>query len=51
MAGFMKKMFRGMETPAEEKKEAGKALNEILKHRTLRQESTTGKIYFKGTRK
>ena len=36
---------------AEEKKEAGKALNEILKHRILRKESTTGKIYFKGTRK
>ena len=36
---------------AEEKKQAGKALNEILKHRTLRRESTTGKIYFKGTRK
>ena len=36
---------------AQEKKEAGKALNEILKHRILRQESTTGKIYFKGTRK
>ena len=34
----------------EERKEAGKALNEILKHRTLRQESTTGRIYFKGTR-
>ena len=34
-----------------EKKEAGKALNDILKYRTIRQESTTGKIYFKGLRK
>jgi hypothetical protein len=36
---------------AEERKEAGKALNDILKHRTIRQESTTGKVYFKGIRR
>ena len=33
-----------------ERKEAGRALNDILKYRTIRQQSTTGKIYFKGTR-
>ena len=29
-----------------ERKQAGKALNEFLQHRTKRRESTTGKLYF-----
>ena len=31
---------------AEERKHAGKALNDFLQYRTRRRESTTGKIYF-----
>ena len=30
----------------DERKQAGKALNEFLQHRTKRRESTTGKLYF-----
>ena len=30
----------------DERKQAGKAINEFLKHRTKRRESTTGKLYF-----
>jgi hypothetical protein len=30
----------------DERKQAGKALNEFLRHRTKRRESTTGKLYF-----
>ena len=30
----------------EERKQIGKALNDFLKHRTKRRESTTGKLYF-----
>ena len=33
----------------EERKEAGKVLNEIRTNKLKRQESTTGKIYFEGT--
>ena len=31
---------------AQEKKEIGKALNEVRKHMRKRNESTTGKLYF-----
>ena len=34
----------------EERKEAGKVLNEIRTNKLKRQESTTGKIYFEGTK-
>ena len=34
----------------EQKKEVGKILNEIRTHRLKRKESTTGKIYFGGTK-
>jgi len=33
----------------DERKQIGKALNEFLRHRTKRQESTSNRIYFKGT--
>tara|TARA_R100000458_G_scaffold45523_1_gene43792 strand:- start:197 stop:631 length:435 start_codon:yes stop_codon:yes gene_type:complete len=35
---------------AEERKEAGKVLNEIRTSKLKRKESTTGKIYFEGTK-
>ena len=48
--GEARQKYNRRPATAEERKEAGKALNDILKHRNLRQESTTGRIYFKGTR-